>query len=106
MKNRFNLNNLPLAFFNEFHDIETDEVKEAVLDIVNLMYRDFTIEEVQEMFSTFTSTSYEVYSLFRHCDDGDASNDYKQNLDLIVEVILFCSSQFTSYEVNDPFIHR
>ena len=92
MKNRFDLNNLPLAFFDDFHNIETDEVKEALLGIVNLMYDDYTIEEVQEMFSTFATTSYEVYCLFRHCDKN-ANGDYKQNLDMIVEVILFCSSQ-------------
>ena len=105
MKDRFDLNNLPLAFFDDFHNIETDEVKEALLDIVNLMYDDYTIEEVQEMFSTYATTSYEVYSLYRNCDNN-ASYEYKQNLDMIVEVILFCSSQLLMYKVNDPFIHR
>lgn len=105
MKDRFDLNNLPLAFFGDFHNIETDEVKEALLGIVNLMYDDYTIEEVQEMFSTFATASYEVYSLYRHCDEN-ANGDYKQNLDMIVEVILFCSSQLSMYKVNDPFIHR
>ena len=105
MKNRFNLDNLPLAFFDDFHDIEADEVKEALIDIVNLIYDDYTIEEVQEMFSTFAMTSYEVYLLFQLCDKN-ASGDYKQNLNMIVEVILFCSSQLSMYKVNDPFIHR
>lgn len=105
MKNRFNLDNLPLAFFDEFHNIEADEVKEALLGIVNLMYDDYTVEEVQEMFSTFATTSYEVYQLFLHCDKN-ASGDYKHNLDMIVEVILFCSSQLSMYKVNDPFIRR
>lgn len=102
MKDRFDLNNLPLAFFDDFHNIEADEVKEALLGIVNFMYDDYTIEEVQEMFSTFATTSYEVYLLFQL----NANGDYKQNLDMIVEVILFCSSQLSMYKVNDPFIHR
>ena len=105
MKNRFDLNNLPFGFFNDFHNIETDEVKKALLEIVNLMYDDYTVEEVQEMFSTFATTSYEVYLLFQLCGK-DASADYKQNLDMIVEVILFCSSQLSCYKVNDPFINR
>lgn len=102
MKDRFDLSNLPLAFFDDFHNIEADEVKEALLGIVNFMYDDYTIEEVQEMFSTFATTSYEVYLLFQL----NANGDYKQNLDMIVEVILFCSSQLSMYKVNDPFIHR
>ena len=105
MKNHFNAENLPLSFFDDFHNIEADEVKEALIDVVNLMYDDYTVEEVQQMFSTFQSTSYEVYSLFRHCDE-DANANYKQNIDLLVEVILFCSSQLSMYTVNDPFIHR
>ena len=105
MRNRFNLNNLPLAFFDDFHNIETCEVQKALLDIVNLMYDDYTIEEVQEMFSTFATTSYEVYSLYRHCDKY-TDYEYRQNLDLLVEVILFCSSQLLMHKVNDPFIHR
>ena len=105
MKERFNLNNLPFDFLDRFHNIETDEVKKALLEIVNLMYDDYTVEEVQEMFSTFSMTSYEVYQLFRYCDK-DANADYKQNLDMIVEVILFCSSQLLMYKVNDPFIRR
>ncbi len=98
---RFDLNNLPLTFFDSFHNIETDEVKEALLDIINLMYDDYTVGEVQEMFSTFATTSYEVYKLFRYCED--TNSDYKQNLDMIVEAILFCSSQLSMYQVNDPF---
>lgn len=102
MKDRFNLNNLPLVFFDDFFNIETDEVKEALLNIVNLMYDDYTVEEVQKMFSTFAATSYEVYQLHLCCD-ADADSDYKQNLDLLVEVILFCSSQLSMYKVHDPF---
>lgn len=102
MKDRFNLNNLPLVFFDDFFNIETDEVKEALLNIVNLMYDDYTVEEVQKMFSTFAATSYEVYRLHLYCD-ADADSDYKQNLDLLVEVILFCSSQLSMYKVHDPF---
>lgn len=105
MKGRFDLNNLPLAFFDDFHNIETDEVKEALLEVVNLMYDDYTIGEVQEMFSTFATTSYEVYLLYQLCDKN-VSYEYRQNLDMIVEVILFCSSQLLMYKVNDPFIHR
>lgn len=102
MKDRFNLTNLPLDFLNDFHNIEADEVKEALLNIVNLMYDDYTVEEVQKMFSTFAATSYEVYQLHLCCD-ADANSDYKQNLDSLVEVILFCSSQLLTYEVHDPF---
>ena len=105
MKNRFDLGNLPLAFLDGFHNIEIIEVKEALLDIVNLMYGDYTIEEVQQMFSTFATTSYEVYQLHLYCDAG-AESDYKQNLDFIVEVILYCSSQLLMYKVNDPFTHH
>lgn len=95
MKDRFDLNNLPLDFFDDFHDIEVDEVKEALLDIVNAMYDDYTIEEVQEMFSTFTATSYEIYVLNMH------RNEYEsENLDLLVEVILFCASQLEGYKVK------
>lgn len=102
MKDRFNLNNLPLDFLDEFHNIETDEVKEALLDIANVKYDDYTVEEVQQMFSTFATTSYEVYQLHLCCDAG-AESDYKQNLDMLVEVLLYCASQLLTYEVHDPF---
>ena len=102
MKDRFNRSNLPLSVFDDFHNIEINEVKEALLRLINLMYDDYTIEEVKEMFSTFSSTAYEIYRLFRQCDKN-ASAEYKQTLDMIVEVILFCSSQITSYEVINPF---
>lgn len=100
MKDRFNLNNLPLNFFDDFHNIETCEVKKALLDVVNLMYDDYTIEEVQEMFSTFSSTSYEVYLLYQPCDKN-ASAEYKQNLGIVVEAILYCASQICQYMIND-----
>lgn len=99
---RFDLSNLPLDFLDEFHNIETDEVKEALIGIVNLMYDDYTVEQVEEMFSTFGTASYEVYKLFRYCDKN-ADSEYRQTLDMIVEVFLFCSSQLSSYKVNDPF---
>ena len=61
-KSRFNTENLPLSFLDNFHDIEHDEVKQDVLDIVNVMYDEYDISEVQAMFSTFASFSYEIYS--------------------------------------------
>lgn len=94
MKDRFTLENLPLSFLDEFHCIETDEVKHAIVDVANLMYDDYSVEEVQEMFSTFTSTMYEVYILFL-CNRNDI-----EDLDLIVEVMLYCASQFESYKVR------
>lgn len=99
---RFNLTNLPLDFLNDFHNIEINEVKEAVIDIANVMYDDYTVEEVQQMFSTFATTSYEVYRLHLYCDKS-ADSDYKQNLDLLVEVLLYCASQLSMYKVYDPF---
>ena len=102
MKNRFNLSNLPLVFFDDFFNIETDEVKEALIDIANVMYDDYTVEEVQQMFSTFATTSYEVYQLHLCCN-ADADSDYKQTLDMLVEVLLYCASQLLTYEVHDPF---
>ena len=94
MKDRFTLENLPLSFLNEFHCIETDAVKQAIVDVANLMYDDYSIDEVQEMFSTFTSTMYEVYNLFLY------NRDDIEDLDLIVEVMLYCASQFESYKVR------
>lgn len=93
MKDRFTLENLPLSFLDEFHCIETDELKQAVVGVANLMYDDYSVEEVQEMFSTFSSTMYEVYSLFLYNRDA-------KNLDLIVEAMLYCASQFESYKVR------
>lgn len=90
---RFSTSNLPLSFLNEFHCIETDELKQAIVDVANLMYDDYSVEEVQEMFSTFSSTMYEVYSLFLY------NRDVK-NLDLIVEAMLYCASQFESYRIH------
>ena len=95
-KDRFNLDNLPLSFFNDFHDIEVDDVKQAILDIVNVMYDDYSIEEVQEMFSNFATTSY---TLNMHRNEYE--NDFKQDLDLLIEVILFCSSQLETYRVRN-----
>lgn len=94
MKDRFTLENLPLSFLDEFHCIETDELKQAVVDVANLMYDDYSVEEVQEMFSTFTSTMYEVYNLFLY------NRDDIEDLDLIVEAMLYCASQFDSYKVR------
>ena len=102
MKNRFNAENLPLSFLDEFHSIEHDEVKEALLDIVNLMYDDYSVEDVQKMFSTFSALSYEIYSMYLY--RSDYSDDFKQDLDLLVEVILFCSSQLEQYKVRP--LHR
>lgn len=98
-KDRFNLENLPLSFLSDFHDIEHDEAKQAVLDIVNLMYDDYDITEVQAMFSSFTTFAYEIYSMYLYRNDYD-DDDYKQNLDMIVEVILFCTSQLEEYKVR------
>lgn len=97
-KNRFNAENLPLFFLNDFHDIEHDEVKQAVRDIVNVMYDDYSIEEVQKMFSTFATFSYEIYNLNLYRNDYD--NDFKQDLDLLVEVVLYCASQIEYYEIR------
>ena len=94
MKDRFTLENLPLSFLDEFHCIETDELKQAVVDVANLMYDDYSVEEVQEMFSTFSSTMYEVYNLFLY------DRDDIEDLDLIVEAMLYCASQFESYKVR------
>lgn len=98
MKTRFNAENLSLSFFDDFHDIEVDDVKQAILDIVNAMYDDYSIEEVKAMFSTFTATSYEIYALNMHRNEYE--NDFKQDLDLLIEVILFCISQLEEYKVK------
>ena len=98
MKTRFNAENLPLSFFSDFHDIEVDDVKQAVLDIVNVMYDNYPIEEVQAMFSTFAAFSYEIYSMYLYRNDYD--DDFKQDLDLLVEVVLYCSSQLEYYEIR------
>ena len=103
MKNRFNAENLPLSFLNNFHDIEHDEVKQAILDIVNVMYDDYSIEEVQKMFSTFAAFSYEIYSMYLY--RNDYSEDFKQDLDLLVEVVLYCSSQLETYKIR-PLKHH
>ena len=93
MKNRFNAENLPLSFLDDFHDIEHEEVKQAVRDIVNVMYDDYySIEEVQKMFSSFSSFAYEIYSMNRYCSNDD-DDDFKRDLGLIVEVVLYCASQ-------------
>lgn len=98
MKNRFNAENLPLSFFDDFHDIEVDDVKQAILDIANVMYDDYSIEEVKAMFSTFAATSYEIYTLNMHRSEYES--DFKQDLDLLIEVILFCASQLVEYKVK------
>ena len=99
---RFDLSSLPLSFLNDFHGIEHDEIKQSILDIVNVMHDDYTVEEVQQMFSTFATTSYEVYQLHLCCS-ADVDSDYKQTLDMLVEVLLYCASQLLTYEVHDPF---
>lgn len=96
MKNRFNAENLPLSFLDDFHDIEVDDVKQAILDIVNVMYDDYSTEEVKAMFSTFAATSYEIYELNMYYHNSDV----KQDLDLLIEVILFCASQLEEYKVR------
>lgn len=105
MKDRFDLNNLPLAFFDDFHNIEADEVKEALLGIVNVMYDDYTIEEVQDMFSTFAKAAYEIYELNLYRNEY-SSDKFNQDLDLLIEVILFCSSQLETYQVHNPVNSR
>ena len=97
-KSRFNAKSLPLSFFDDFHDIEVDDVKQAILDIVNVMYDNYTVEEVQQMFSTFATASYEIYSLDLYRSEYES--DFKQDLDLLIEVILFCASQLEEYKVK------
>lgn len=94
---------MPLSFLDSFHGIEHDEVKQDVLNMVNVMYDDYGIDEVQAMFSTFATFSYEIYSMYLY--HSDYNEDFKQDLDLLVEVILFCTSQLESYKVR-PLKHR
>ena len=93
--------NLPLSFLDSFHGIEHDEVKQAVRDIVNVMYEDYSIDEVQAMFSSFSSFAYEIYSMNLYCSNDD---DFKQDLDPLIEVVLYCSSQLEQYKVRP--LHR
>lgn len=93
--------NLPLSFFDDFHDIEHDEVKQAVRDIVNIMYDDYSVEDVQAMFSTFAACAYEIYSMNLYCSSND---DFKRDLDPLVEVVLYCASQLEQYKVRP--LHR
>ena len=97
-KNRFNAENLPLSFLDNFHNIEHDEVKQDVLNMVNVMYDDYDIDEVQAMFSTFAAFSYEVYNFNLYHNDYD--DDFKRDIDSLVEVVLFCSSQLEAYKVR------
>ena len=94
--------NLPLSFFDDFHNIEHDEVKQAVRDIVNVMYDDYTIEDVQAIFSTFPSFAYEIYHLNLYCSSDD---DFRQDLDPLIEVVLYCTSQLEQYKVR-PLKYR
>lgn len=90
--------NLPLSFLDSFHNIEHEEIKRAIRDIVNVMYDDYTIEDVQAMFSTFSSFAYEVYSMNLYCSSDD---DFKRDhLDPLIDVVLYCSSQLEQYKVR------
>ena len=89
--------NLPLSFFDDFHNIEHDEVKQAVRDIVNIIYDDYTLEEVQAMFSTFSSLAYEIYSMNLYCSNDD---DFRRDLDPLIGVVLYCASQLEQYKVR------
>lgn len=89
--------NLPLSFLDDFHDIEVDEVKQAVRDIVNVMYDDYSIDDVQAIFSTFPSLAYEIYSMSLYCSNDD---DFRRDLDPLVEVVLYCASQLEEYRVR------
>ena len=93
--------NLPLSFLDDFHNIEHEEVKQAVRDIVNVMYDDYSVEDVQEMFSTFSSFTYEIYSMNLYCSSDD---DFRQDLDPLIEVVLYCASQLEQYKVRP--LHR
>ena len=94
--------NLPLSFLDDFHGIEHEEVKQAVRDIVNVMYDCYSIDDVQAMFSSFASFAYEIYSMNLYCSNDD---DFKRDLDPLIEVVLYCSSQLESYKVR-PLKHR
>lgn len=100
MKDRFNSSNLPFDFLNDFHDIEVDDVRKDFLYVVNLMYDDYTVEEVQEMFSDFPSCASEVYYLYMNCRCEDDLQEYKVALDIMIEVIIYCASQLKSYTVR------
>ena len=89
--------NLSLSFLDRFHNIEHEEVKQAVRDIVNVMYDGYSIEDVQAMFSTFSSFAYEVYSMNLYCSNDD---DFRKDLDPLVEVVLYCASQLVEYKVR------
>ena len=91
----FNAENLPMTFFDDFYNIETDDVKQVIYDIVNVMYDDYTVEEVKRMFSTFQSTSYEIYLLLHYRSDYDEK--FQEDIDFLAEVILYCTSQLTQY---------
>ena len=93
--------NLPLSFLDGFHNIEHEEVKQAVRDIVNVMYDDYAIEDVQAMFSSFPAFAYEVYSMNLYCSNDD---DFKRDLDPLIEVVLYCASQLEQYKVRP--LHR
>ena len=89
--------NLPLLFFDDFHNIEHEEIKQAVRDIVNIMYDDYSIEDVQAMFSTFASFAYEIYSMSLYCSNDD---DFRKDLDPLIDVVLYCTSQLAEYKVR------
>ena len=95
--------NLPLSFFDGFHDIEHEEIKQAVRDIVNVMYDDYTVEDVQAMFSTFSSFVYEIYNMNLYCSNDD---DFRRDLDPLIDVVLYCASQLEQYRVRPLKHHR
>lgn len=99
MKDRFNLTNLPLSFLDEFHAIEKDELKQAILDVVNLLYDDYNIKDVQEMYSTFSSICYEFYTMNLYNNPNDHS-EFSRKLNEIVNTLLYCASQLESYKVR------
>ena len=89
--------NLPLSFLDDFHNIEHEDVKRAIRDIVNVMYDDYSVEDVQAMFSTFATFSYEIYNMNLYCSNDD---DIKRDLDSLIEVVLYCASQLEQYKVR------
>lgn len=93
MKDRFSPANFPMDFLKDFHDIEIDEIRQSVCDIANDAYDDYTVEEVQTMFSTFASTCQEVYEQNLYRSDVEAS------LAELTQALLFCASQMESYKV-------
>ena len=87
---RTDAENLPLSFLDDFCKIDHEKTKQAVRDIVDVMYDDYPLDDVQEMFSSFPSFAYEVYNMMNlHYED----DDIKRDLDRLIEVVLYCASQ-------------